>query len=222
VKEDTLLKLANGLGVPLHFFNVAPPATELTEKNGESASPLMMLRELDIDGLLGLLKTSEKIDWHLDHLKLVDEQTCGLLEKLGKEVHRLHHQLNPNFWDMGEEDTDPFTFEAQWHHMKQRHAVANLIERLAEQRISILGADFLHWHSVKDDLFKHVHSYTSRRILALSLEQSGIRSRPLPIFSGPQPPKVIPETDPPTRVLVNGVPLPGSPPDPDADDEIPF
>jgi hypothetical protein len=54
-----------------------------------------------------------------------------------------------------------------------------------------------------------VFNYRSTRILALSVEQSDTGSRVVPIWPGPEPPKFAPVTDPPTKVFVDGVRLPG-------------
>ena len=89
VKLETLQKLAKGLGVPDNFFH-PPPATELTEKYDQCPWPhsLMMLRPLDADGLLELIKKGQQIRWRLN-LKLVEEKVFGLLEEFEQGVHDL-------------------------------------------------------------------------------------------------------------------------------------
>jgi transcriptional regulator with XRE-family HTH domain len=218
VKLETLQKLAKGLSVPDNFFH-PPPATELTESD-EYPWPhsLIMLRELDANGLLELIKKAQQIRWRLN-LKLVDEEVFGLLKEFEQAVREFHQYLLADYsWD---EDDDPYTLSAQLHDLKKVQAVATLMERLAEHRIAVLGADYLRWkvNQKTIDPF-HVHFYTSIRIIELSVEQYGTSSRRVPISPGSEPPKVTPETVPPTKVLVNGVPLDGVPLY--DDDAIPF
>jgi transcriptional regulator with XRE-family HTH domain len=216
VKLETLQKLANGLRVPVNFFD-PPPVTELTEKDDEypQSHSLIMLRELDADGLLELIKKARQIRWRLN-LKLADEKVFGLLTEFEQAVHQFHQHVFAEEWD----DEETFTLRAQLHHLKKLQAVATLMKRLAEHRIAVLGADYLYWTAFQKNINPfHVHNYTSTRIIELSVEQYGTSSRRVPIFPGSEPPKVTPETDPPTKVLVNGVPLDGVPLD---DDDISF
>jgi transcriptional regulator with XRE-family HTH domain len=218
VKEDTLRKLANGLRVPVHHFVDVPSAAELTKQDPEA--PLwphsLMLRELDADGLLGLLKKSKQIRWLLN-LKSADQKVFGLLEEFERVVNRLHEYFYADQWD-----DDGESLSAQLHHLEKVQAIATLMERLAENRVVILGADYLHWtvSQERNDPF-NVHYYRSTWVIDLSIEQHGTSSRRVPIFLGSEPPKVTPETDPPTKILVNGVPLDGVPLPP-ADDETLF
>jgi transcriptional regulator with XRE-family HTH domain len=214
VKLETLQKLAKGLSVPDNFFH--PPATDLTESH-EYPWPhsVIMLRELDADGLLELIKKAQQIRWRLN-LKLVDEKVFGFLKEFEQAVHQFHHHLLADLWD----EDDAYSLGAQLHDLKKVQDVATLMERLAEHRIAVLGADYLHWSVYQKTIDPfHAHIYTSIRIIELSVEQYGTSSRRVPISPGSEPPKVTPETDPPTKVLVNGVPLDGVPLD---DDEIPF
>jgi hypothetical protein len=174
-----------------------------------------MLRELDANGLLELIKKAQQIRWRLN-LKLADEKVFGLLKEFEPAVHEFHAYL---FADNLNDD-DTFSLRAQLHHLKKMQAMATLMEQLAEHRVAILGVDYLYWHVNQKTINPFtVHIYTSIRVIELSVEQYGTSSRRVPIDPGPEPPKVTPETDPPTKVLVNGVPLDGVPLD---DDDFPF
>jgi transcriptional regulator with XRE-family HTH domain len=217
VKLKTLEQLANGLRVPISFLldtpsikQTDPPVIELIEEAGEWTRALLTLRELDTDSLSALLQKTNKIEWHLYHLRLVDEKVEGLLEQFGQAVEQLHLHFHYPIDLLQEEDTDPFTLNAQLNDLKKRRAVARLMEQLAGHRLSIFGGDYIQWH-VKDFGFigqPGDRYYDSTRILALSVEQSGTRSRPISILPGSEPPKFAPETEPPTQVFVDGVQLP--------------
>jgi DNA-binding Xre family transcriptional regulator len=224
VKLETLQKLAKGLSVPDNFFH-PPPATDLTEKSHQCPWPhsVMMLRPLDSDGLLELSKKGQQIHWRLN-LKLVDDKVFGLLEEFEQAVHDFHQY--PYFGQCVSDENDAYSLGVQLNHLKKVQAVGTLMERLAEHRIAVLGADHLYWTVSQKTIDPfHVHIDTSIRIIELSVEQYGTSSRRVPIFLGSEPPKVTPETDSSTKVLVNGVPLDGVPLDSvllDVLDPIPF
>jgi transcriptional regulator with XRE-family HTH domain len=220
VKLETLRQLANGLRVPLNFFDPPvtksqPPITKLTEEDDDwpFADAMVMLRELDADGLAGLLKTAEKIYWHLN-LHSADEKVTGLLEEFERAVNEFHQHLtyqSPEWKERGS-----FSLGVKLSGLKKGKVVANLMERLAENRVAVLGADYLRWDASEefDEYhFRHVHNYTSTRIVELSIEKYGVRTRRETIVIGSEPPKITPATNPPTVVFVNGSLL---------DDEIPF
>jgi transcriptional regulator with XRE-family HTH domain len=229
VKKETLQKLASGLLVPVSFFE--PPETEsttitkLTEKDPEwdavLVDALIMLRELDAEGLSRLLDRTQIVFWAVN-LQVVDEKVHELLERFDKAVHELHQHLIGESLEWKDRELFPTGLSRELSALKKGRAVANLMKQLAEHRIAVLGADYLRWTVSKEteeyypDLFRHVHKYTSTPIVRLSIEKSGVRTRREPIWIGSEPPKYAPKTDPPTYVFVNSMQLAHP------DDEIPF
>ena len=222
VKRETLQNVANGLRVPLSFFD--PPATVLAGEDpvpalarprAEDEDPFspngqILLRELDAEGLSGLLQKANKIYWELN-LQSADEEVSGLLEEFEQAVNQLHQHLtyqSPEWKQSG-----AFSLSVKLSGLKKGRVVASLMQRLIEHRIAVLGADYLDWSVEKEiqnyyeELFRHVHTYRSTRIVELSVEQYGARSRRVEIWVSDPPPKFAPVTDPPTEVIVNGVQL---------------
>jgi len=213
VKRETLQKLANGLRVPLSFFEppeLTEPSVIKLEKDDERG--LIMLRELDAEGLAALLTTADRVHWHLN-LQIVDDEVRRLLEEYEQAVQQLHEYLK--FECIEFKGSVPSSLRLQLAGLKKAQVVATLMGRLAEHRIAILGAEYLRWDVSKlEELIpqwensKHqwcdVHMYKSTQIVELSIEKYGARTRREPVFMGSEPPKVTPETDPPTMIVVDG------------------
>jgi transcriptional regulator with XRE-family HTH domain len=210
VKLETLQKLANNLRVPVHVFD--PPATELSDEVDCEFPWLqsVMLRELDAERLPELLKSAGQVRWLLN-LQLVDEKVRGLLEEFEQAVHQFHKHLTIEGHEVDPDEL--FSLRFQLSRLKKGDDVATLMKRLAEHRLTVLGADYLEWDVSQEteeyyvDLFRHVHRYTSKRIVEFSVESYGAQSRRVEVCLGIEPPKFAPKTHPPTDVFVNGVQL---------------
>ena len=127
---------------------------------------------------------------------------------------------------ISEFETDSTSLTFQLNGLKMRQAVAALMERLVEHRITVLGAEYLQWFMIEKLEGEHdagpfdLRYYRSTRIVELSVEPYGARSRRVPIYQGEEPPNSAPETNPPTKIFVDGMP-----PKTDTErlpDELPF
>jgi len=211
VKRETLQKLANGLRVPVSFFE-PPAATEVTKEDEHPFGSIsIMLRELDAEGLAALLSTADRVQWHLN-LQIVDDEVRRLLEEFEQAVQQLHEYLK--FECIEFNGSVPSSLRLQLAGLKKSQVVATLMGRLADNRVAILGADYLRWDVSKleelipqygsEDQWYDVHNYKSSQIVELFVEKYGARTRREPVFRGSEPPKVTPETDPPTMIVLNG------------------
>jgi hypothetical protein len=208
--------VATRLSMPISYFD-PPNATEFVKEVTELAEEVddsqfgpwlhIMLRELDADGLSGLLQKANKIFWHLN-VKLADKEVIVLLKKFEQAVHQLHQHLSPSpEW----QESRRLSLRAQLDGRKKEKVVATHMERLAQHRIAVLGADYLHWDVLEttelENPSQRVSVYTSERIVELSVEQYGVRSRRVQVDTGPEPDTSFFPTEPPTKVIVNGMPL---------------
>src|SRR5262249_29552608 len=159
-------------------------------------------RELDTDGLSELLNKADTITWRLN-LPRVDEKVRELLKQFEDAVFYFYQHLHHQSYEWKERG--PHSLQTQLSGLEKGEAVATLMEQLAEHRIIVLGTDYLHWMVSKEivpedeDLGPHAfHDYTSKRIISLSIEQSGAQSRRVRLRARTGPPQFAPDTDPPT------------------------
>lgn len=218
VKEETLQKLAKKLNVPATHFE--PPASN---SDGEASQPddpqylHLMLRNVGSDRLAEMLAATENIRWKLN-VRTVDDDAIQLLEQLEDAVNELHAHLMINSSEPSPDDDHSLRCELV--ELKKTMQISKLFEELTNHRLAIIGAEYLHWHSVKktrwhDEILYTDIEYTSYRCVVLSIEPHPAQARRVKVWQGSVPPKLA--TDFQNEIWVNGVKL-----ETDPDAEIPF
>jgi transcriptional regulator with XRE-family HTH domain len=205
VKQETLQRLAKKLGVPGAYFETSSASQMATPGDDEDRDEFVILRKLDVDGLVKCIFGAATIRWLLN-IQAVSEKNRALLEEFEKAVQALYEDIM--ITEVHEDDW--YTLRYQLGRLKKKQDVATLLEQIAEHRLAVLGADYQFWE--KYDLYDgdgcpYVH-YKSQYGVLLSIEPIGTQSR-REWFGfgerGQKPPKFAP--DPYTNVVVNGMRL---------------
>ena len=201
VKLEKLQQVANKLGVPEEYLR-QPQAEEVTDDGDVPEPGTIMLRKLDAERLEELLAGAKRVKWHLN-AKVRDDEARKFLEDFETAVEQLLED-GPSL--------ETLSLRLQLERLKTADDIAARVERLAEHRLALLGADHLFWeckytgHGYGPDISWFKEDYRSFNTVLLSVEPFGTHSRRAHISIGEPPPLFAhgPETD----VFVNGVQLP--------------
>jgi transcriptional regulator with XRE-family HTH domain len=213
VKLETIQQLAKKLHVSVAHFT--PPSTASTADQIDTQElpdcmGSLLLHKVDGDRLPGMLQHSINIQWNLN-VQTVDKKARELLMELEEAIGQLRDQLRTELHEIDEDQPHSLTY--QLRRLNKAEDVSMLLERLAEHRLCVLGADYLWWskssdttdHIISDTTDHHgsdIIRYDSSRMTLLSVESHGVHSRRVPVDRGYEPPKFAPEGSPP--IYVNG------------------
>jgi transcriptional regulator with XRE-family HTH domain len=205
VKLETLQQVATKLQVTQEYF--CNPSVGHVAENDDPLDPgNIMLRKLDGERLEQLLEQGPlRVRWQLN-AQVRDNVARKILEELEEAVQNFRQQIELKGYvaSDGSEPTDSLRF--QLSQLKTAEDTATLLQRLAEHRLTVLGADYLFWEKsdeeVDEDMATLSVHFHSSRIVLLSVEASGTQSRRVRVFQGSIPPLFAP--DPGTSVFVNG------------------
>lgn len=209
VKLETIQRVATKLQVTEGYFSL-PAAAVVADPDEDNPSwtfepGTIMLRKLDAARLEELLNGAERIKWHLN-AAVRDETARKFLEEFETAVENFRGHLV-----FGDNSLEPLSLRIQLDRLKTADDIAARLERLAEYRLALLGADYLFWeHTYEEGEYEERRwsneGYRSYNTALLSIEPFGTRSRRARIFAGKLPP-----TSPQPighTVYVNGVELP--------------
>jgi transcriptional regulator with XRE-family HTH domain len=204
VKLETLQQVANKLQVTEEYFR-HPPAEATDDSGGDPEPGTIMLRKLDAARLEQLFRADpSRLEWQLN-AQVPDDEARKFLEDFETVVENFRRDLFLS-------DDKRLSLRHQLERLKTADEIAARLERLAEHRLALLGADHLFWkRSYKQGIdrdwgewFKE--EYSSSNIVLLSVEPFGTQSRRAHVSIGEPPPLFAP--DPETDVYVNGERLP--------------
>jgi transcriptional regulator with XRE-family HTH domain len=208
VKLETLQQVANKLQVTEEYFRHSP-AAEVTNDGDDLEPGTIMLRKLDAERLEELLGVAERVKWRLN-AKVRDDEARKFLENFETAVENFHADLRRLPWEL---PVPSLTLRAQLERLKTADDVTACVERFAEHRLVLLGADHLFWEcSHEEGGYEDVEwtkeDYRSFNTVLLSVEPFGTQSRRAHISIGEPPPLFGPDLS--TIVYVNGERLPSA------------
>jgi transcriptional regulator with XRE-family HTH domain len=224
VKQETLQKVADKLGVPEEYFL----PLSVTGDGDVPKQRTIMLRRLDAARLEELLAGAERVEWQLN-VKVRDEEARKFLKDFEAAVERFHGELRQeessrryyrdlHRFEMTDSLTDSvrarLSLGAQLDRLKIADDIAARLKLFAGHRLALLGADHLFWeYSFYQSCYEEeecyqpdTDRYESCNAVLLSVEPLGTQSRRTPVSIGRPPPLFAPDTE--CRVLVNGDQLP--------------
>ena len=204
VKKETLQQVANKLQVTEEYFSHPPEAAETTD--GDPDPGTILLRKLDMARLEEFLGNARRLEWLLN-VKIRDEETRQFLENFENTVEDFRRHPKP-----GDVSTsgDTLGLRGQLSLLRTADDIAAGMERFAEHRLALLGAEHLFWECSYEQRSSPDHSwnvehYSSSSMIILSVEPFGTQSRRVHYSVG-NPPPFLADTE--TPVFVNGRQLP--------------
>jgi transcriptional regulator with XRE-family HTH domain len=197
VKLETLQQAATKLQVTEDYFLHPPPVEVVYDDDAHSALEPgnIMLRKLDSARLDAILKGAARIRWELN-ARVQHEAARKSLEEFEELVEQFRQQLTqPTSGNADDASTDSLRF--QLRRLKTAEDLTARLDRLAEHRLTVLGADYLFWQSSSEDdhyedRYRVIVNYTSTRTVLLSVEPSSTPSRRVQVSLGSVPPKYAP------------------------------
>lgn len=205
VKLDKLQTVANKLEVPEEYF-LHPPAAEVTNDGDDLEPGTIMLRKLDAARLEELLRGAKRLEWHLN-ANVRDNEARKFLEDFETAVENFREQHAR----ISRENVTR-SLRLQLDRLRTADDISARLERLAEHRLALLGADHLFWECsceevwYNEDIKGYKEDYQSSNTVLLSVEPLSTQSRRIRMSYGNPPPFFAPDTE--TAVFVNGEQLP--------------
>jgi hypothetical protein len=149
-----------------------------------------------------LLGGAESLEWHLN-VKVQTDEARKFLEDFETAV--VNFRLDLRRFRAFSRET--LSLRLQLDRLKTADDIAARLERLAEHRLALLGADRLFWESSYEGREYEYGEwskaeYRSSNTVLLSVEPFGTQSRRAHISSGDPPPLFAPDLE--TAVFVNG------------------
>jgi transcriptional regulator with XRE-family HTH domain len=212
VKLETLQQVAMKLQVTEEQFT--HPSSANATDDGDRLSAVepgnIMLRKLDAERLEELLNGVEDIRWKLN-APVRDDRARKFLEELEVVVQKFWEDLVHGCFPGERGKCADDSLRHQLSRLETAKDVATRLERMAEHRLALLGADYLFWDCTTEECHREdrrwcYDNYSSSNTALLSVEPLGTQSRRVHVFQGSVPPLLAPDIE--TPVYVNGRRLP--------------